>query len=40
MKLIALVQIRTKISFYQRVLIYKSLGYFEDDDREVTPEIA
>ena len=28
-----------KISSYQPLLIYKSLGYFEDADREVTPKM-
>ena len=38
-ELINLFPEKFKISSYQPILIYKSLGYFEDADREVTPKM-
>ncbi|MGI5911075.1 MAG: nucleotidyl transferase AbiEii/AbiGii toxin family protein [Syntrophomonadaceae bacterium] len=38
-KLINLFSDKFKITSYQPMLIYKSLGYFEDADREVTPKM-
>lgn len=38
-ELINLFSEKFKITSYQSILIYKSLGYFEDADREVTPKM-
>lgn len=38
-ELINLFSQKFRITSYQPMLVYKSLGYFEDADREVTPKM-